>query len=223
MVVGMKRIKQLERWNDKMAKRYDIEEYYKNPILGCIENIRINEIIRIISPRKNDEILDIGCGAGHIIEEIEAGNITAIDISKEMLSKAKKRLRKKRVTFLKRDAQNIRLRKKFDKIICSEVIEHIPNPKKLIDEILKLSKESTIIVFTIPNENLIDLLKNILKLFRINRIYQISSDEWHLHRFDLEMLEKLLKDRMEIFKVSKIPLTLFPLRYVVGCRIYERK
>ena len=46
---------------------------------------------------------------------------------------------------------NFGLSEKFDVIICSEVLEHLPEPSKLINLMLYVLKDDGILIITIPN------------------------------------------------------------------------
>lgn len=105
-------------------------------------------------------VLDIGCGGGLLAEEMakKGASVTGIDASKKTISVAKKHAQESK---LKIDYQCITLneyikktRKKFDCVICYELIEHVPDPKKLIEDINKVSKQNTKLFLSTINRNL---------------------------------------------------------------------
>lgn len=81
--------------------------------------------------------LEIGCGTGKNTEWLLgiAEHVTAIDISEEMLLKAKAKIHTERVTFQQADITRewYFADKKFDLVTFSLVLEHIEN----LDEILR--------------------------------------------------------------------------------------
>ncbi|MBE0662070.1 MAG: class I SAM-dependent methyltransferase [Bacteroidales bacterium] len=81
--------------------------------------------------------LEIGCGTGKNTEWLLgiAEHVTAIDISEEMLLKAKSKIQSQRVIFLQADITREWLfaNKKYDLVTFSLVLEHIEN----LDEILR--------------------------------------------------------------------------------------
>lgn len=81
--------------------------------------------------------LEIGCGTGKNTEWLLgiAAHVTAIDISEEMLLKAKAKIRSEREVFQRADITREWLfaNKKYDLVTFSLVLEHIEN----LDEILR--------------------------------------------------------------------------------------
>lgn len=71
---------------------------------------------------KNKNILELACGTGNMTLRLkEKGcNITAFDISEDMLSVAeeKARIKRQRINFLKQDIRSFNIDKKFDYIFC---------------------------------------------------------------------------------------------------------
>ena len=85
--------------------------------------------------------MEIGCGTGKNTEWLltKGHKITAVDLSEEMLSIARKKIPTNNVQFLKVDINQdwAFTTEKFDLIVCSLVLEHIEN----IDCIFKLISE----------------------------------------------------------------------------------
>jgi len=112
---------------------------------------------------KRIEVLDMGCGTGTDIFVLNSlspknANISfiGIDFSSIAVKQAKKIAEKNKLTncsFLVGNAETKYLGKKFDIIISSEVIEHLPNPTKHIKNIAKHLKEKGILVISTPNES----------------------------------------------------------------------
>ena len=218
-------IKNFEEWNEYMYRKYGTEDRYEggNPLRVWITKRRINFIFRYLNPREKDIILDLGCGAGMMLKEIDAySKLIGIDISETAIKEANENLKDKdNVILIKRDIQKpISLDYKIDKIICSEVLEHLPYPERVIDNIYNLASEDTLIIITIPNERLINKIDAIFKFLGLNKILkniQIKL-EWHLHEFDLEVFKKIVKNKLEIVDVKKSPSTFFVTSYVILCK-----
>jgi len=222
-----KSIKNFEEWNEHFVEKYDIGDYYRksNFIVRFIERKRIKTVIKLINSQPEDNIIELGCGAGHVLIEIPRGNLTGIDLSEKMLESAQKRFQEttKKIVLIRGDVENLPeeiKNKKFDKIICSEVIEHVLHPDGVIDEILKIARPNSIVVISIPNERFINNLKKILirlKIFLVlfPNISKKMDDEWHLHSFSLDLLRRFTRGKLKIKEIKPIPLRFFPIRYVV--------
>lgn len=126
---------------------YLIERYYelKNPY----EARRIGQILDLLQPKTGEQILEVGCGTGQIVFHIArlAGRAFGVDYSYAAVSTAKT------ITnnvyqmdcdcFLCGDAIALPFGDgSFDKVVCVDVIEHIPveNHSLLFSEILRVMR-----------------------------------------------------------------------------------
>jgi len=214
-------------WNEMMFKRYRNERLYNhpNPIIRYTENKRVKLIINMLFIKENDRVLDIGCGEGYIIGKMDKGEITGIDLSKTALSMAREKLvNKSNINLLRGNAEKMSFHNDtFNKIFCTELLEHVPCPEKVIKEIIRVSKIDSDIVITVPNEDLINSVKRFLlriKLFDLllDNVPREMNKEWHLHMFNLNRLKGLIRDELEIISIRATPFLIFPIRYVVRCR-----
>ncbi len=217
-----------EKWNEEHAEKHDLEKFYNHPnfIFRYIENSRINKLIKLAEIKETDKVIEVGCGAGHILERVPRGKLYGIDISEIQIKRAKERLGNK-VELAKSPGEKIPYEDKFfDKILCSEVIEHVLDPKPLLYEMKRVLKDDGILSLSIPNENLINFAKKALTKTGLIRIlepkksgWDLASknnlDEWHLHEFNLPLIKDYCNGIFKIKKVSSIPLFFIPFRYVL--------
>ena len=101
-------------------------------------NIVYKKIFNPISLREK-KFLDIGCGLGFF--SLRAGklgaNVYGIDIGSNLIKICKKRYPKGK--FSVASAERIPFKdNSFDIILCTEVIEHVNNQQKVIDEIFRV-------------------------------------------------------------------------------------
>jgi len=93
-----------------------------------------------------DNVLEVGCGTGkNTARLIEiAKHVTAIDLSKEMLTKAREKIKSTHVQFLQTDITNewIFTNQLYDLISFSLVLEHIENPDYVFNEASKKLTDS---------------------------------------------------------------------------------
>lgn len=220
-----------EKWNEEHAIKHDLDEFYNhpNPIFRYIENKRIKRLIELADIRDSDKVIEVGCGAGHILERIKKGKLYGIDISDIQIKRAKERLGD-RVNLQKTPGERIPFEDKyFDKILCSEVIEHVLDPVTLLKEMRRVLKDDGVLSLSIPNENLINTAKKILKATGLIRLvepkktkWDLASkdnlDEWHLHEFNMDLIRKYIDGLFKIEKKSAITNPLVPFRYVLKLR-----
>lgn len=213
-------------WNEKMFIKYNNERLYKhpNPIIRFTEKKRIKLILEMLQLTDKDKILDVGCGEGYVLNLIDKGKAIGEDISDTAIFKAKSKLNGKSISIVKSDVQNMPFKtESFNKIYCTELLEHVNHPNDVISEIKRVSQKDSIIIITIPNEYLINKVKQFLikiGLFNIllDDVPKEMHKEWHLHFFTLELLMEIIKGNLIIMEIKAVPFNFFPIRYVVKCR-----
>jgi len=91
-----------------------------------------------------DDCLEIGCGTGKNTAWLvtKATNITAVDLSEEMLAKAKEKINSNAVEFIQADIINewSFIKQQYDLITFSLVLEHIQNLNHIFSEVAKVLK-----------------------------------------------------------------------------------
>ena len=101
-----------------------------------------------LKPKSN--ILDVGCGSGLIFNYLssEVRMIVGIDISNQLLLKAKKE-KKTNIHLIQADADNIPIKNNiFDIIFAFTLIQNMPIPIDTIKEINRSAKKDSKIVIT---------------------------------------------------------------------------
>ncbi|HEY8435957.1 MAG TPA: class I SAM-dependent methyltransferase [Haloplasmataceae bacterium] len=127
------------------------------------------QIFKDISFNKGTKILFVGVGTGADLELIDHSDldITAIDISSDMLEKARTKFRHSSVKFLEMDAQNLEFdNDSFDYIIASLILSVVPDPDKCFKEMARVLKtKGQIIVFDkfLPKNKELSLPKKLLR------------------------------------------------------------
>tara|TARA_Y100000034_G_scaffold133755_1_gene200185 strand:+ start:340 stop:1119 length:780 start_codon:yes stop_codon:yes gene_type:complete len=122
------------------------------PHIGIRQRARI--IFSMIKFNEKDFVLDAGCGIGLYSFEIykKAKQITGVDLDEDKINQASKLANrsKKNIVFKKQDLTKLNEKNKFDKIICSDVIEHIPNYKKVLFNLAASLKQEGELLLTFP-------------------------------------------------------------------------
>ncbi len=113
---------------------------------------------RFFNLNENHKVLDIGCGQAYGIITMgiakECKEAIGIDIDEEWINKAKElSIGQNNVKFMVVDAQEMPFDdEEFDIVCCTETIEHIASPKKMLSEIYRVLKKGGSVYLTTPNK-----------------------------------------------------------------------
>ena len=229
-------VREFKSWNDAMVEKYDVEQFHNHPssLVRYIERKRIRRIFALLAPRPGDRVLEIGCGAGHLLAQVPCAHGFGIDLAESLLAKAARRLTKSG-TLVQGDAEHLPFRDgAWERVYCSEVLEHLPSPAAALAEMQRIVAAGGIAVVSVPNERLINRFKVMLRTSGLYRVllgarsggYQMPErmdDEWHLHVFDLAGLLALIPPGLRVTHIEGVPFRWLPLRYVVRCESDDRE
>lgn len=116
--------------------------------------LRLKRVVELTGSGK--KVLDIGCGDGFLELYLKKNfkEVHGIDINEVDLAVAKKINPEKRVSFTKASATKLPFKKDFfDAVVCTDVIEHIKEDKKVISEIRRvLKKNGTLVITTLDKK-----------------------------------------------------------------------
>jgi SAM-dependent methyltransferase len=116
---------------------------------------RTGATIRDLNLRKGDVLLDIGCGSGVQLALLAPSGYSlgvGIDVNRNALMFARDK-NLKNTEFILADAQYLPVRTgAAQKVICTEVIEHVDRPDILLDELRRVLGAGGGVVLTTPNE-----------------------------------------------------------------------
>lgn len=222
---------EFRRWNEEMAHKYDPDAYHHhpNPIVRVVEAMRVRRLLELLSVRRGQRVLEVGCGAGNILDKIDGASLFGVDLSTALLHKARARLGS-RAELHEGFAESLPFPDaSFDRVYCSEVLEHVVDPVAVLREMRRVLKSDGRAAISFPNEHLIDKVKDTLmktglwRLFRGQKDgdYQASermTDEWHLHELTVRGVTQSIASFFAVEATSDIPNRLFPLRHVIALR-----
>lgn len=122
---------------------------------------------------ENSKVLDFGCGPGKIsIELTMAGyDVLGLDGSEGMIEQAKKRSEKvscPKAKFECLDVDSFKVRdKEFDVIVCSSVLEYLPNDLRALTDLSKSVKVGGFVVMSFPTRwSLLPIVESIIGFLR---------------------------------------------------------
>jgi methionine biosynthesis protein MetW len=145
-------------------------------------------VSRLIPPKS--KILDIGCGDGDLKNFLDSPSYYGIDGNKEyILTLTNQSVKAKQMDFNKEEMPF--KNEKFDFILMLDILEHVANPKKMIQDSKKRLNEGGKLIITLPNDY--HLLNKIRFILNKSLTEDAFAPYGHLHYFPIKMGERFLK------------------------------
>jgi SAM-dependent methyltransferase len=94
--------------------------------------------------------LDLGCGDGRLTAELDAAELTAADVSRVALERARRRLPDARIAELEPDAPLPFDDGAFDLVLCAETVEHVRDVQLLLSEARRVLAPGGTLALTTP-------------------------------------------------------------------------
>jgi 2-polyprenyl-3-methyl-5-hydroxy-6-metoxy-1,4-benzoquinol methylase len=214
----------VEAFNDRLAREHSIDDYYaRSPLpIRMIEQRRLAIIKRMIGDAGGLDLAEIGSGGGHVLRMFPSARITAIDVSDVFLETAKKNLAGYGARFVKGEVDKLDLpSESFDRIICTEVLEHTVDPDAILATLARLLRPAGVAVITVPNDPLILRLKDIVRKTPVGYLLRDKinwgGDIYHLHRWTPAEFARLLAKHFRVEEQASAPLDQVPIRICFRC------
>ena len=198
------------KWNDDMYKKHPTPY---SGIAGVVEIYRIRKIIKYSDIKPEDKVLEIGCESGNLLASLQKSKqLVGFDISNKALKDADKFLSSKNIDYklVQGDAtKKLPFNKgEFDVIVCSETLEHVTKPDKVIKNIFDISNNNTRIIITVPNEKPKLFIKEFLVRFGLMKLLfpdiETEKSEWHIHSFSKDLLFSYTKEYFKTIRTGSI-------------------
>jgi len=172
---------------------------------------KVNSIEHCVSGRPIQDVIEIGCGTGAILEEMNrrnfATNYWGIDLSTEALRCVRSLNIPRLRMAVQGKAEDISalFDRHFDLAVLSHVVEHVPDPGGLLSDVLRISK---LVFVEVPIENTpgLKLKWSILKILGRRRVDNISGHIQFFSRDDLDALVEGLGARV-LAKRQYVPMS----------------
>ncbi len=135
-------------------------------------------------PGRGGTVVDLGCGDGYLSYLIAQRNyrVISVDIAATRLQKLKEKREEQSIKLLQADIKRTGLADRtVDTVVCSEVLEHIPDYEEVLQEAYRILKPGGQFIVTVP-------YKENLKTIICPYCHRAFHPDGHVHRFDRENL-----------------------------------
>ena len=156
-----------------------------------LERRRTEIIMDLLELENATSLLDIGCGEGLQLEWVRKKfpylNLAGIDISERRIERAKDRVHSANDIARSATGEGFGFgRGSFDRAICSEVLEHLPQPEKVLINAYEVLKPGGLLVVSVPYAQ---------KLVWVICMHcgKLTSDG-HINSFDEAKMTSMLQD-----------------------------
>ena len=172
---------EIDKFNRLSTRWWDPNGDFKP--LHEINPLRLDFILKNIN-LNNCNVADIGCGGGILSESmIDYGaHVTGIDMAPDVLRVANihKKESKKDIEYINITVEELAERspKSFDVVTCMEMIEHVPDPSKVIDSCSELLKPNGFVFFSTINRNLKSFILDILGAEHFLKLLPIGTHQY---------------------------------------------
>lgn len=169
----------------------------KNPLMGIVINNFIKNLNETVAPLKNiNDVIDIGCGEGFVINSLDFPKITGVDISRNALRIAKEK--NPECNFCSGSIYDISFKENsFDLVIATEVLEHLEKPELALQEIKRISKNYCII--SVPNEPYFCAMN----FLRGKNLTRFGNDLEHVQKWSSEKFVHFVETYFEVLEVRR--------------------
>jgi ubiquinone/menaquinone biosynthesis C-methylase UbiE len=214
----------VEALNDQLAREHPIDDYYaKSPwAIRFVENRRLRIIRDFVGDVDALEVAEVGAGGGHVLRMFPRSRLTAFDVSSVYIEIARRNLAGYDVRFVKGELDTLDVTaESFDRVICTEVLEHVVDPDAVLAAIARIVRPSGLVVVTIPNDPLILRVKKVVRYTPLRWLLggrvEWGGDRYHLHRWTPTQFEQLLRTHFQVVQRRFAPFALVRIRSCFKC------
>lgn len=200
---------------------------------------RCETILEWTDPGPDTRLLDCGCGYGftlRMLAELTQAELVGLDGDPERVAHTLRALRRyDTVSAITGDAQNLPFDEAtFDRVVCSEVLEHLPDDARAVRELARVLKPGGDLVVTVPCASFPFTWDPPNWLLKRHGGFQLKGERpwsgiWYGHRrlYDQDGLASLIRESgLEIVEQRSLTFRTLPfahlLLYGIGKPLLQR-
>lgn len=185
----------------------------KNPLAIYLLKGFGNAIVQMVRSISPTNILEVGCGEGHVTKlvlENSNARILATDISQSIIDQTRKDLNDARVIYQVGPLETLTCEGHFDLVVCCEVLEHLYDPDVGLDRLRSFNADWYLL--SVPREP----IWRAMNMARGTYLSQWGNSPGHIQHWSKRSFLRLVSRYFEIVQVkSPLPWT------VLLCRPYR--
>lgn len=184
--------------------KYENKSIIHQLVLGRFLDAMAEEIKTLDSR----QLLDFGCGECFFWQEMQhrgvcVRNLTGIDMREDALVKAKTLFPE--CHFINQDILTWQTTERFDLVVASQVLEHLPFPEKFLEKLISLTKGH--LLLSVPWEPLFRLSN----LLRGRDLLRLGNHPEHINGWGVHKFARFVASQAEIVRFRRV----FPFLIIV--------
>ena len=168
--------------------RKEKDHLYSNQVPG-----RLPAAIDLLNDQRITSILDVGCGEGTLGQMLGGEYKTVgVDISEQALEMASEHYDSTKQMNVEDMDLSSALDMQFDAVVCMELLEHVFQPKKVLQNIRTVMHDDSLLITSFPNfvfwKHRLDMIKG-----KTPQNYTVYSEAEHIQNFTFENFGQLIE------------------------------
>lgn len=178
-------------------RSFDWNQLYQRPQFLDRLSLFLDETRKHVAP--GSRILDFGCGTGLIAMELAAlgYQVTGVDGSRGMIEKAQAEMMNRElslISFEAIDPSTWRPELQFDAIVCSSVLEYVPDDEALLKLFAQILAPKGTLLISVPYKySLVGIIKDAVHSWRSRKNDQLHDIQFAQRRYTRTSFANTLK------------------------------
>lgn len=190
------------------------------------EGERLRAIREMVAEDPGHRILEIGVGTGHVARMFRRSRLVLVEPSPVLLELARQNLAGYDAELLQGDLMSLELpARSFDRIICTQLLEHIEHPDAVLERIAALLRPGGRAILTAANGPLTRGVKRVLTSpplgWTLGRDAAAALRQDRLHQWTPDDFRRLVSSRFHVEQQRAIPFVWLPMRICYLCRLRD--
>jgi SAM-dependent methyltransferase len=189
-----------------------------NPVQRRLIGAFHDQVVAFVRQAQPTCILEVGCGEGYVLAELQRAGIDAeligVDVSALAIEAARRRVAPSAELHVA-DARQVRTSfsgRRPELVMMLEVLEHLEDPSAVLDDLAALT--TRYVLLSVPREPLF----RGMNLLRLKNVRHLGNDPEHVNHWSARAFVDLVARRFDIVARSHP----FPWTMVLG-RVVERR
>jgi len=182
------------------TNKWNAEKYNKHA--DFVSNLA-SPVIDLLEPKKDETILDLGCGDGTLAVEMEkfGADVTAVDLSESMVAKTKEKGIKSSVM----SATELTFENEFDAVFSNAVLHWVKDADEAIKKISKSLKQNGRFIAEFGGYGNIQYLTDAMQeVFNNHKEFGSLNNPWYFPK-DTDYRQLLEENDFDVEYIELIP------------------